>query len=106
MCSSDLEYGVLVFRGEGVESNEEIGAKWLLIAARRGNAVAQNRMARLYAFGKGVAADPVEAMKWNLLAARGGRADAELDGMLAGLSVEQKAEAEKRANDFRPGAGN
>jgi hypothetical protein len=64
--------------------------------------VAQNRVARLYTFGKGVEADPVEAMKWNLLASQGGRPDAELDTLLAKLSPEQKAEAGKRASMFKP----
>ncbi|HLF21519.1 MAG TPA: tetratricopeptide repeat protein, partial [Aestuariivirga sp.] len=94
--------GVLVFRGEGVEKDEKIGAEWMLVAARRGNPVAQNRVARLYAFGRGVAADPVEALKWNLLAAKGGRPDAELDTLLAKLTAGQKAEAEARATAFKP----
>ena len=97
-----LDYGVLVFRGEGVQPNEKIGAQWLLVSARRGNIVAQNRVARLYAFGKGVEADPVEALKWNILAARSGRGDAELDSMLAKLSDAQKAEAQARADAFKP----
>ncbi|MEI2686742.1 MAG: hypothetical protein V9G14_11235 [Cypionkella sp.] len=69
-----LDYGVLVFRGDGVKQDEKIGAQWLLLSARRGNVIAQNRVARLLAFGTGLAADPVEAQKWNLLAARAGRA--------------------------------
>ncbi len=105
LTDAALDYGVLVFRGEGVEKDEKIGAQWMLIAARRGNVVAQNRVARLYAFGRGVAADPVEALKWNLLAAKGGRPDAELDTLLAKLAAEQKAEAEARAAAFKPHTG-
>jgi TPR repeat protein len=97
-----LDYGVLVFRGEGVKQDEKIGAQWLLLAARRGNVIAQNRVARIYAFGKGVTADPVEAMSWNILATRGGRSDPELDTMLASLTADQKAEAQRRADTFKP----
>ena len=97
-----MDYGVLVFRGEGVQQNEKIGAQWLILSAKRGNPIAQNRAARLYLFGKGVAADPVEAMKWNILAAKGGRGDAELDSMLAKLTDAQKQEAQARAEAFKP----
>jgi TPR repeat protein len=100
-----LDYGVLVLRGEGVQQNDKVGAQWLVLSARRGNVIAQNRAARLYAFGKGVARDPVEAMKWNILARRGGRSDAELDSMLASLTEEQKAEATARADAFKPQQG-
>ena len=97
-----LDYGVLVFRGEGVQKDEKIGAQWLLVAAKRGNVVAENRVARLYAFGKGVAADPVEAMKWNILANKGGRPDAELDALFVNLTAEQKAQAQALADAFKP----
>ena len=97
-----LDYGVLVLRGEGVQRDEKIGAQWLLVSARRGNVIAQNRVARLYAFGKGVGQDPVEALKRNILATRAGRGDAELDTMLANLTDERKAEARARADAFAP----
>ena len=97
-----LDYGVLVIRGEGVQQNDKIGAQWLIVSARRGNIIAQNRVARLFAFGKGVPADPVEALKWNILASRAGRGDAELDTVLAKLSDAQKAEAQARADAFKP----
>ena len=64
--------------------------------------IAQNRVARIFAFGKGVQANAVEAMKWNILATRGGRGDAELDTMLSSLSAAEKAEAEKQADAFKP----
>ncbi|MGH8558289.1 MAG: hypothetical protein ACRESZ_12675, partial [Methylococcales bacterium] len=66
------------------------------------NVVAQNRVARLYAYGQGFASDPVEALKWNLLAARGGRPDAELDSLLSKLDAKQKSEAQSRADAFKP----
>jgi TPR repeat protein len=76
----------------------------MLIAARRGNIVAQNRIAKLYATGRGVALDPVEAMKWNILASKGGRADPWLDDYAAKQSADQKKEAETRADAFKPEA--
>jgi TPR repeat protein len=100
-----LDYGVLVFRGEGVQRSEKIGAQWLLLSAKRGNVIAQNRVARLYAFGKGVPVDVVEAMKWNILATRGGRGDAELETMLATIPDAKKKEAQKLADEFKPVTG-
>ena len=97
-----MDYGVLVFRGEGVQQDEKIGAQWLILSAKRGNPIAQNRVARLYLFGKGVAADPVEAMKWNILSAKSGRGDAELDSMMDKLTETQKQEAQARADAFTP----
>jgi uncharacterized protein len=101
-----LDYGLMVFRGEGVQKDEGIGAQWLMVAARQGNPVAQNRLARLYAVGRGVDAEPVEAAKWHLLATEGGRRDAELDTFLQGLSDEQRQEARERADRFNAEAAN
>ena len=41
-------------------------------AATKGNAIAQNRLARILATGRGVPADPVEATKWHIIAKAGG----------------------------------
>ena len=102
LADAALDYGVMVFRGEGVQKDEKIGAEWLLVAARRGNPVAQNRVARLLAMGRGLRSDPVEAMKWNILASRAGRKDPDLDQLLAKLDPVQRAEAQARADAFKP----
>ena len=101
-----LDYGVLVFRGDGVQKDEKIGAQWLTVAAQRGNPVAQNRLARLYAAGKGVPLSLGEAAKWNLLARNGGKADPELDQLLDKLTPQERAEAEQQAKSFKPVAVN
>ncbi len=97
-----LDYGVLVFRGEGVKQDEKIGAQWLLLSAKRGNVIAQNRLARVLAFGRGAAADQVEALKWHILATRAGRGDAELDTLFAKLPEADRKQAEARADAFKP----
>ena len=95
-------HGVLVFRGDGVQKDEKIGAQWLTVAAQRGNAVAQNRLARLYAAGKGVPLNQVEAAKWHLVARDGGKADPELDQLLDKLSPGDREKAEEQAKAFKP----
>ena len=67
------------------------------LSAEQGNPVAQNRLARLYANGAVVGSDPVQAAKWHLLARAQGVADPLLDDLLAKLSKDDQAAAEKRA---------
>ena len=94
---------MLVFRGEGVQKDEVLGTKWLTIAAQHGNAVAQNRVARILALGlPGVKQDPIEAMKWNFLAAKQGRGDLELDAATEKADPGMVKDAKARANAFKP----
>ena len=103
MPEAALEYGVLIFRGEGVQKDETLGAKWLLVAANHGNAVAMNRVARLYGMGDhGVAYDPIEAMKWNILAKAAGRGDIEMDAKMEKVDPADIKQAEDRAAAFKP----
>ena len=103
MPEAALEYGVLIFRGEGVQKDETLGAKWLLVAANHGNAVAMNRVARLYGMGDhGVAYDPIEAMKWNILAKAAGRGDIEMDAKMEKVDPADVKQAEARAAAFKP----
>jgi uncharacterized protein len=103
MPEAALEYGVLIFRGEGVQKDETLGAEWLLVAANHGNAVAMNRMARLYGMGDhGVGYDPIEAMKWNILAKAGGRGDVEMDAKMEKVNPVDVKQAQERAAAFKP----
>ena len=99
---AQVEYGVMLFKGEGVAIDEERAAKMFRISAEQGNPVAQNRLARLYANGMAVGpADPVQAAKWHLLAREAGVSDFSLDIMLAKLTPEQRAAADKAAQAWR-----
>ncbi len=103
MPEAALEYGVMVFRGEGVQKDEKLGAKWLLVAANHGNAVAMNRLVRLYSMGDhGVPYDPVEAMKWNILAKAGGRSDVNMDDAMGKVDPAEIKKAQDRADAFKP----
>jgi hypothetical protein len=74
----------------------------MLIAARHGNIIAMNRVARLYATGRGVKADPVAAMMWNRLASEGGRPDTWLDEFAGKQEADQRTQAEAKAKAFKP----
>ena len=63
-------------------------------AARQGNPIAQNRLARVLASGQGVPVDKVEALKWHIIAKTAGKGDPALDEALANLSPDDRARAE------------
>jgi TPR repeat protein len=98
-----VEYGVMLFKGEGVAVDEARAAGLFRKAAEQGNPVAQNRLARLYANGVVVAADPVQAAKWHLLAREAGVSDFSLDLVLAKLTKEQREAADKAVEEWRNG---
>ena len=56
--ASEVEYAILLFNGTGVTKDERSAARYFLHAASRGNAIAQNRVARLYTVGRGVNEEP------------------------------------------------
>jgi hypothetical protein len=69
-------------------------------AARKGNPVAQNRLANILAVGRGVQADPVEAVKWHIVAKAGGVSDIPLDTFVQKQSAEVRTAAEKAAKPW------
>ena len=78
----------------------------LFLAAELGSPNAQEALAVRYERGQGVEQDYVEAYKWYTLAATGGR-DSALQGrqrIVAPMSPEQVAEAERRAREWTPSA--
>jgi TPR repeat protein len=100
---AQVEYGVMLFKGQGVAVDEGRAAKLFRLAAEQGNPVGQNRLARLYANGVVVKADPVQAAKWHLLSRAAGVSDFSLDIVLSKLTKEERAQAEKAAEDWRNG---
>ena len=101
LTAAELEYGLMLYLGKGVLKDQKRGAALLLRAARKGNPVAQNRIAKLYAHGLVFKKDPVEAAKWHLLARKRGVADMRLDLRYAKMPKEQKQAAESKAQAWR-----
>jgi TPR repeat protein len=92
LLAAQIEYAIMLFNGDGVEKDETAAARLFLKAARSGNPLAANRLARLYASGRGVNKDMVEAMKWHLSARNAGLKDEWLESHLTSLSpAERKA---------------
>ncbi|HYA81583.1 MAG TPA: hypothetical protein VED87_11715 [Methylocystis sp.] len=84
------------FNGSGAPRDVESAVKLLREAARRGNAVAQNRLAYVLAQGKGVEHDLAEAAKMRDLARAKGLKDDALDRLLDDLTKEQSRNAKGR----------
>ncbi|HJZ33977.1 MAG TPA: SEL1-like repeat protein [Hyphomicrobiaceae bacterium] len=96
-----LDFGVLLFRGHGVPVDEKRGADMFRLAAEKGLASAQDRLARCYVYGAGVERNLVEGIKWYLIAKAGGIEDDGLEKVLAGLSSADRSKAQKAASDWR-----
>lgn len=78
----EMEYGIMVYNGDGVKADPELAAKWFLKSAVAGNAIAADRLARLYFVGSGVAKDLTAAAFWNRRAMAGGINDGWLNDQL------------------------
>lgn len=101
--AKNLETGRIGLKRDMVQAEH-----WYRKAAEQGDPFAQAGLAILYQFGKGVAADPVESLMWYTLAEAGTKGgDREsIAEMLTNLSAEmtpaQRAEARKRAAEWKP----
>jgi TPR repeat protein len=84
------------FNGVGVERDRTAAVELLRRAALKGNAVAQNRLAHLYAEGLGVDVDLSAAKEWRDKAKAAGLNDPSLD-FLSNASTTPKPAEQKPA---------
>lgn len=99
--TAQLDMGLWLVNGVNGPRNYEAGYRWLSIAAKRGNVVAQNRLSHVYINALGTPPNPVEAAKWYVLSRRAGLKDPALEDFYLGLNEEQQKQAIDRANRFR-----
>ncbi len=90
----------MLFNGEGVAKDEAGAAKILLTAAARGNPIAQNRVAHLYARGEALPKDLAMAAAWNSFAKAGGLKDDELDVATANLTLDERRRFTKMVHEL------
>jgi FOG: TPR repeat, SEL1 subfamily len=69
-------------------------------AARKGNPIAQNRLANILAVGRGLQANAVEAVKWHIIAKAGGVSDIPLDTFVQKQTPEIREAGEKAAKPW------
>jgi len=100
--------GALYDNGMGVPKDYAKAAKWWRLAARQGYAQAQTNLGTLYVLGRGVPRDYVKAYMWFDLAAAGNPRSflsdvaKKRDSLAALMTPAQIAEAQHRAEQFRP----
>ncbi len=95
-----VEYGIALFNGTGVAKNERLAAVLLAKAARKGNPIAQNRLANILAVGRGANLNPVQAIKWHIIAKAGGVSDIPLDAFVQQQPPDIRAAGEKAAKPW------
>jgi TPR repeat protein len=101
--------GLQYDQGQGVPEDAKEAVKWYSRAAEQGHPNAQFNLATMYAQGRGVPKDLVEAHKWtNLAASRENnenfrtRYARDRDYLARRMTVEQLAEAQRRAREWKP----
>ncbi len=100
LAEAELEFGISLFLGRGVEPSRSRGVLYFKSSAGKGVAAAQNRLARCLALGLGTDVDLVEAAKWHMLAQRQGIADDGIDKLLIKLSRTDRAAAVRLADEW------
>ena len=98
--------GVMYADGRGVPQDNAEAARWFRLAAEQGHASAQGLLGAMYSDGRGVPQDDETAHVWlNLAASRltGEQREAAVsarDRVAAGMTSEQRAEAQRRAREW------
>jgi TPR repeat protein len=95
--------------GRGLRTNLNKAVQFMRLAAERGHAEAQYRYAEMFAEGQGLDRDGIQAYKFLTLAAKR-TSDSRIRNaatktrkqVAAGLSAEQRQDAERRAKIWRP----
>jgi len=100
IIAGQVEYGIMLFNGEGVRKDEAGAVKLLQIAAARGNPIAQNRIAHLYAVGGALPRDLAKAAAWNSFAKAAGLDDQALDVATADLTPDERRRFTKLVHEL------
>ena len=100
--------GFMYERGQGVAQDYPAAVGWYRQAAAQGNAIAQYNLGLMCANGKGVTQDYVEAYMWLNLAASKFSGEEQKrqaglrDALAKKMTPQQIAEAERRAQEWKP----
>jgi hypothetical protein len=98
---AEVEYAIALYNGTGTAKDEAGALTLFRKAAIRGSPIAQNRLARLYAFSQGMPPpDPVQAIKWHLVSKAGGATDPVLDDFVQKQTPAVRDAAEKAAKPW------
>jgi TPR repeat protein len=97
---AQVEYGIALYNGDGVDRNEGVAALIFHQAALHNSAIAQDRLALILARGRGAPVSPINATKWHLISRANGETDLELDDYVDKLDPTTRAAGEKAAKTW------
>ncbi|MEM8750885.1 MAG: tetratricopeptide repeat protein [Pseudomonadota bacterium] len=103
--TAQVQLGIWAANGRGGEKDEKAALIWFARAAAKNNVIAQNRLARMYAFGVGTSVDRIKAGAWHIVARRAGFNDAEMDRQFSALPKIDQTRAIELANRLSRRAG-
>jgi len=95
-----VEFAIAQFNGDGTPKDEAAAGRLFLKAAYLGNAVAQNRVGRIFMAGRGLPADPTEALKWHMISKAAGASDPDLDVFAGKQTPDVRDAADKAAKKW------
>jgi TPR repeat protein len=84
-AKAQFELGVWLANGRGGKTDSAAALLWITRAASQGNVVAQNRLARIYAFSDDDKKNLIKAGTWHIVSQRSGYKDSELDRVIRSL---------------------
>ena len=99
--TAELEYAIMLFKGRGVKKDQKAAFNFFKSSATKGNPIAQNRLARLYAYGIATNPNPVEAAKWHMIARQAGVTDVKMDLFIANLPKDMKQKAQQKVDELQ-----
>jgi uncharacterized protein len=119
---AEVEYAIALYNGglgrasreaqqkderseEQRQSDRAAAGALFLRAAKKGSAIAQNRLAVMLATGRGLPANPIAAAKWHIIAKAGGGSDIALDEFVYGLKPAEREAGERAAKVWLSAAG-
>lgn len=98
--AAQVDLGIWLANGRGGAKDVVQARQWFVRAAVQRNRVAQNRLARIYAYGSGVKADPILGSAWHIVSRRAGFSDTELDRFFQSLEEIDRKRALEAANQL------
>jgi len=84
--------------GKGVQQNDQEAVKWYRLAAKLGDADAQNNLGNMYAEGRGAEQNSVRAYMWYFIASMNGNADGKSNAYILLMEDSEKT-MEQRSNE-------
>jgi TPR repeat protein len=103
-ADGQFNLGMFYTKGYGVPQDYAEAVRWFRKAAEQGDAGAQFCLGACYALGRGVPQNNIEAYKWdNLASAQGNKpATTARDTLVASMTPDQIAEAQRLCREFKP----